>query len=74
MKSPYEIRLDLIAMARDTLMSRFNHRVLAAQDEARRTNSMFNINDIDIFMPKASDIVSYAHELGQFVSSNSRSK
>jgi hypothetical protein len=66
-KNAYEIRLDILNMAHNTIMERYYQKVNALRDQATISQTKFDETLIDSLAPKTEDILVYANELYQFV-------
>ena len=66
-KNAYEIRLEVLAMAHNTIMNQYHEKISIHRDNTVRADEMFDVELIDKLNPKATDIIAYANELYAFV-------
>ena len=67
-KNAYEIRLDILRIAHDDLISRYHETLNSMRYTAEKNNQLFDSSVIETLYPKTSDIISRAEELYSFVS------
>ena len=66
-KNAYEIRLEVLGMAHNTIWSQFHEKINSLRMNADRTNQLFDEKLIDKLAPSTKDVLSYAAELYEFV-------
>lgn len=66
-KNAYEIRLDVLSMAHNTLSNMYHEKLNSLRFEAERSNTKFDNSLVDTLAPSTQDIITYATELYKFV-------
>ena len=69
-KNAYEIRLDVLTMAHNDVLSKYHQTLDTHRHNAEKANAEFDANLIESLYPKTSDILARAEELYAFVSKN----
>jgi hypothetical protein len=69
-KNAYEIRLDVLTMAHNDVLSKYHQTLDVHRANADKSNQNLDASLIDSLYPKVSDILERAEELYTFVSQN----
>ena len=69
-KNAYEIRLDVLTMAHNDVLSKYHQTLDTHRNNADKTNVEFDATLIESLYPKTADILVRAEELYGFVSKN----
>ena len=69
-KNAYEIRLDVLSMAHNDVLSKYHQTLDVHRANADKSNTSLDASLINSLYPKTSDILARAEELYTFVSKN----